>query len=65
MAGWFERLFLNVPHGILRNFATPAAIFALGDLICNTFFQLAFGRGGLKISTRLFYHEGRERKGEL
>lgn len=34
---------------------TPAAIFALGDLMCGTLFQLAFGRFGLKISTRSLF----------
>ena len=50
MINWFMRMF---PQKLGSYFFSPALIFCLGDLIVGTFFQLAFGRYGLKLSTRV------------
>lgn len=59
MWDWFERLLprFGGELSFLFNscFLTPAAIFALGDLMCSTLFQLAFGRYGLKLSSRALF----------
>ena len=53
MFDWFQLLLPS--SRVLQFFVTPAAIFAVGDLIVSTFFQLAFGRYGLKISSRSLF----------